>query len=187
MIKLTDLILEKKGDSYEYGCAMLYFEFPELKRMQKDIDKKDLYTEEGDRSYGLEDEPHVTLLFGFHSEVTTNDIKKVLNKFIYNPCKAHNVSLFKNEKYDVLKFDIVKNSDLKDTNALLSKLPHTTEFKDYHPHVTIAYIKPGEGSKYVDMFKGVEYQLFPEYALYSYNGGSKKDIINIKKSWNQKD
>lgn len=178
MIKLADLLLEKSGDSYKYGCAMLFFDFPELKRMQKDIDKEDLYTEEGDRSYGLEDEPHVTLLFGLHDKVRTNDVKGVLNKFTYTPCRVHNASLFQNEKYDVLKFNI-KGKSLAETNKALRKFPYTSDFDDYHPHLTIAYIKAGLGKKYVNMFKGVEYTLFPEYAVYSYGDGT-KDKIKIK-------
>ena len=95
---LTRLLMEKLGDTHEFGCAMLYFNFPELKKIQEKIDKKDIYEEEGDRSFGLEDEPHVTLLYGFHEEVTTDQIKKVLDSLTYTWCKVHNVSLFENEK-----------------------------------------------------------------------------------------
>jgi 2'-5' RNA ligase len=36
-----------------------------------------------------------------------------------------------------------------DINEKLSILPHTTDFPDYNPHITIAYVKKGKGKKYV--------------------------------------
>lgn len=180
--KLTDLlkqyILEKKGDSYEYGCAMLYFKFPQIKEIHDQIDPDDLYTEEGPRSYGIEDEPHITLLFGIHPEVSLDEIVDILDRHTYTPCQVHNASLFENERYDVLKFD-VKGADLHETNEELCELPHTNKFPDYHPHMTIAYVKSGKGKKYTDLFEGKEYELIPRYGLYSAPDGE-KDKITIK-------
>ena len=38
--------------------------------------------------------------------------------------------------------------DLHRINALLRQLPHTNDFPTYQPHVTIAYLKPGQGAQY---------------------------------------
>ena len=69
-MKLTNIVKqilnEKAGDVYEYGCAMLYFDFPEINKVHDAIDPKELYEEEDDRSYGIENEPHTTLLYGLH-------------------------------------------------------------------------------------------------------------------------
>ena len=100
------ILNEKTQPNYNFGCVMLYFEFPEITFLHKMIDEKDIYTEEGDNSFGLEDEPHTTLLNGLHDEVTLKDVKNVMGEFKFGDLKAHNPSLFQNEKYDVLKFDM---------------------------------------------------------------------------------
>jgi hypothetical protein len=66
----------------------------------------------------------------------------------------------------VLKLD-VDCDVLHKVNKELSKLPHTTEYPNYKPHVTIAYLKPGLGKKYLniglkDLYAkpiGIEYSL----------------------------
>jgi hypothetical protein len=77
-----------------------------------------------------------------------------------------------------LKFDI-KGDNLHETNADLQQYPFTSNFPDYHPHMTIAYLKPGTGKRYVKMLKGIEYDLLPQYAIYSKPDGE-KDKIKIK-------
>jgi hypothetical protein len=66
-----------KKETYDYGCVMLYFKFTDLKTIQKKIDKKDLY-KKGNK-YGFETEPHVTLLYGLHSEEIA-DKKAILDE-----------------------------------------------------------------------------------------------------------
>jgi len=174
-IKLfEEFINEKKGDSYSYGCAMLYFDFPQMKEIHDQIEEGDLYTEEEDRTYGLEDEPHCTLLYGLHKGVTLDQIKEVVDKFKFDKLKLHNASLFENQ-YDVLKFD-VQGDSLKECNEALTDLPHTNDFPDYHPHATIAYIKKGIGEKYTKKLKDKEYEVKPTYIVYSEADGTKTKI-----------
>jgi hypothetical protein len=176
MMKLAGIITEEK-QKYDFGCAMLYFDFPEMNRIHEMIEPEDIYTQEGDRSFGLEDEPHCTLLYGLHEGVTTEDVENVLNKHTYSTVKAHNASLFENQDFDVLKFDI-KGDNLHETNKDLQQYPFTSNFPDYHPHMTIGYLKPGTGKKYTKMLKGMEYDLLPQYAVYSKPEGD-QDKINI--------
>jgi 2'-5' RNA ligase len=180
MIKLSDLLKEEK-QTYDYGCVMLYFNFPEMEKIHTLIDPVDIYTEEGDRSYGLEDEPHTTLLYGLHEGVSDQDIKNVLGKFEFGPCIIQNASTFNNEKYDVLKFD-VKGDNLHEANEELKKYPYTSNFPDYHPHMTIAYLKPGKAKKYIAQLSGQEFELIPTHAVYSKpNGDQVKLIIKVNK------
>lgn len=181
LMSLSDFINEKKNDTYSYGCAMLYFNLPEMNIISNDIDENDLYTEEGDRSYGIEDEPHVTLLYGLHDDVKDKSIFDAISKHKIGKFKLYNVSAFKNEKFDVLKFDVryVNKSGafLHKINKELSKLPHTTDYPDYHPHCTIAYLKKGASDKYIKKFKGKEYDVSSPYIVYSKSDGTK-----VKKS-----
>lgn len=179
MLTIKQILNEMKIQEqrkYEYGCAMLYFTFEEMDEVHNLIDSNDLYEEVGE-DYGIETEPHLTLLFGLHDGVSTEDVEGVLDKFTYYTCKAHNASLFENEKYDVLKFDI-EGDNLSETNEELKKFPYTNDFPKYHPHMTIAYLKPGTGKKYVEKLKGEKYWLAPQYAMYSKPDGT-KDKINI--------
>jgi len=173
MIKLMDMINESEKPKYEFGCVMLYFDFPEMESMHDKINKDDIYTSEG--GFGLEDEPHTTLLFGLHKEVTDEQIKDVLGRHKFGECQLHNASLFENSQYDVLKFD-VKGKGLHECNSDLTKHPHTTNFPDYHPHLTIGYLKPGTGKKHTDLFNGLEYTLKPRYAMYSKPDGTKSKL-----------
>jgi 2'-5' RNA ligase len=164
-----------ENSSYDYGCVMLYFNFKEIKNIHSIIEKDDIYIEPYDQSYGLEDEPHCTLLYGLHKNVKLEEVKKIVNNFKFEECIIKNVSLFEND-YDVLKFD-VEGKNLKECNEKLKKLPHTSDYQ-YHPHLTIAYIKKGKGKKYINMLKDKKYKIDPLYIIYSYSNG-KKEIIEI--------
>ena len=173
-----------------YGCAMLYFKFDELKQIQKLIDKDDIYTAEP--GYGLENETHITLLYGFHyKDIKSDDeiFDNILKNDIPN-LELYNVSIFENEKYDVLKFDVRQKMGLykksKDVLYIINKdlsdkFPFTTNFPDYHPHSTIAYLKPKTGKKYVKEFKDKEYIVTPEKIVYSIPDPNDKNE-HIKKS-----
>lgn len=173
-----DIIEENR--KYEYGCVMLYFDFPELGTLHNKINDEDVYNDPADDSYGLEDEPHTTLLFGLHQEVTDDEVKNVLAKHHFGPCQISNASLFENPEYDVLKFD-VDGESLHECNADLREYPYTSNFPDYHPHLTVGYLKSGTGKKYTKSLKELEYTLIPQYAVYSKAGGVKtKFKINVK-------
>jgi 2'-5' RNA ligase len=177
-MKFSDIINlnEVSGRSYEYGCVMLYFNFPDIKKIYDLIDDDDVYIDPEDSSFGIEDEPHTTLLFGLHKEVTLDDVKKVLGKFTYSECTLHNVSIFENDKYDVLKFDVDGNN-LHETNDELKKYPYTSDYPDYHPHLTIAYLKKGKGNEYVGKLKKLgSFELTPTHSVYSESDGTKTKI-----------
>lgn len=172
-------LLEKKGETHSYGCAMVYFDFPQMQELHSLIDPEDVYTEEGDRSYGLEDEPHTTLLYGLHSkEIPDETVMEICMSEPISDIVLSNPSLFENPNYDVLKFDAVCPA-LNSINSKLVKLPHTTSFPDYHPHATIGYLKPGTGKKYVSKLAGQEYTVQPKKIVYS-----KPDGDRIEKEWN---
>jgi 2'-5' RNA ligase len=159
--------------AYEYGCAMVYFDFPEMQDLHSQIDENDVYVDPEDPTFGLEKEPHVTLLFGLHAnEVTDESVMSVCKSKPVGPINLGNASIFSNEKYDVLKMD-ADNSVLHELNAELTKMPHTTSFPDYHPHSTIGYLKPGMGQKYVDLFAGKKFQVTPKMVVYTKPNGSK--------------
>lgn len=179
---------DKKKDTekrYDYGCVMLFFDFPKIDEMHDKIDEDDIYEEDG---HGLETEPHCTLLYGLHDEeIEDGDVfDTVLKKLDDEDIKLtlFNASLFENE-YDVLKFDVKENIEddkkystdndvLYNINKeLTKKFPFTTDYPDYHPHCTIAYLNKGKGKKYVKVFKGEEFEVVPKKIVYSKSNGDK--------------
>jgi hypothetical protein len=180
MIKLIDLLKEEK-QKFDFGCVMVYYNFPMMFKIHDMIDPKDIYTQEGDRTFGLENEPHTTLLFGLHEEVTDEDVKGVLNQVRFGECTLYNVSKFNNPDYDVFKFD-VSGPGLHTANAKLKQFPYTSNFPNYHPHATIAYLQPGTADKYIKALEGQEFILTPTHAVYSKPNGEKVELlINFEK------
>ena len=61
-------------------------------------------------------------------------------------------------------------------NKKLKVLDHTNDFPKYEPHVTLAYVKKGEGSKYNQTLKGdLDKKLIPTKIVYSRADGTKKE------------
>lgn len=181
-MSLIKLLTEKKGDSYEYGCVSLRVDFPAMKKIHAVIDPDDLYEETGDRTYGIEDETHVTLLYGIHDDVPIADVKAIIDQFTFSKIKAYNISVFEKEEYDVLKFD-VKSPELNRVNKALTELLHTNDYPDYHPHLTVAYLQPGAGKKYIKALKKLEINIKPTYVEYSDADGKDSKIpIKLKKA-----
>lgn len=168
-----------ENQKYEYGCVMIYINTKPTKVAQKYIEREDIYEEESDRTFGLEKTPHITCLYGLHNDVTPKQVKEILDQYKISYFIGNNISCFNNPKYDVLKWDI-KGDVLFDINKELTKLPYTSDFPNYHPHSTIAYLQPGKGDKYVKLFKGIEVKFKPLYGVYSEANGNKTKIkLNI--------
>jgi len=179
VLRLADYLNENSTSTYDYGCAMLHFTFPEMEQIQELIKPMDVYRRAGDKSYGLEDEPHTTLLYGLHDdEITLDEVEAIFDKYTFYTVKVHNPSLFETDEYDVLKFE-VEGDNLHEINSDFKEYPFTSNYPDYNPHLTIGYIRRGRGQKYVDLLneKGMnEYWLAPQYGVYSQPDGTKNKI-----------
>ena len=138
----------KSGDLYDYGCVMINLDFPNWEKLISKINPKDIYLPE-DPTHGIESNPHVTILYGLHSDVTEEEvIRSIQNKGISNiNLEVNGIDIFQNKDFDVIKMN-VKSDTLNTLNKELSKLPHTSDYPDYKPHITIGYVKPGLGIKY---------------------------------------
>ncbi len=103
---------------------------------------------------GREYEPHVTVLFGFTGEPTAR-----LQAFLrdYGPLRftMGRTSRFENQTQDVLKVDIDSDSLHALRDDLIREFDHVADYPDYHPHMTIAYLRPGSGREFDD-YSGFE-------------------------------
>ena len=140
----------KENFKKEFGCVLVNYEFPELSQLQQAIDKEDIYDEP---HYGLENEPHVTLLFGLHRGISKEQVLDKVGALDFVTCTVSDVSFFRNNVFDVLKFKAFNNNFYR-ANQKLKELPNTQNFPDYSPHMTLAYLKAGRADEYVKLFKG---------------------------------
>jgi len=118
-----------------------------INELHNQIDTNDVYIDEP--GHGLEKEVHITVKYGIHEQQPYNFIPKIK----LNPVKftLTGLSLFENEKFDVLKFD-VKSKDLHTLNKYIcDNFECTDSYPKYHPHCTVGYLKPGTGKKYIKM------------------------------------
>jgi len=91
---------------------------------------------------GRDMQPHVTVLYGLHPEVTeeqinaltkgVGDVKITLGELEAFPAGEDGVPL-------VIR---VESDKLRELRAKLEKLPHTKTFPEYKPHICVAYLKP---------------------------------------------
>jgi 2'-5' RNA ligase len=114
-------------------------------------------SDELDPTEGREKNIHVTVKFGIH----TTDPSEVANVLVsQGPIKAKldQIMIFRADEYDVVVIK-VDSPALHKVNALLAKhLECTDTYPTYQPHVTIAYVKKGQGDRYEgrEDFKGWE-------------------------------
>lgn len=149
MIRLKQLITEVK---YEHGCVMaqvpataaaLIMEFG--KRIISD-DMLYLDPELPD-DYGREREPHVTIKFGLTQSYQKEQIAQMLKGTKPFVISVKGMDIFSNPKFDVVKFN-VEGEELNRLREIFDKLPNVDEHPIYHPHMTLAYVRPGLGKKF---------------------------------------
>jgi hypothetical protein len=136
-----------ENNKYDFGCVMIKVPIKNWDKVLDEIDPSDVY-EVPNESYGLQLNPHVTILYGFGSDINLNDIKKKLNQ--YSPVEViiNGIEVFENDEFDVVKFGVKKTDQLESMFNSLSELPNENQFPEYLPHITIAYVKKGSGEKY---------------------------------------
>jgi len=177
--KFKEVINESVG--YKYGCVMLYLETPKSwwdKRLDV-IDDEDVYTPEGERGYGKQpaSKSHVTIIYGLHSDITDEEIELLIDNMVAPEVILKNITIFDNadKGFDVVKFD-VEGKELFDMNKVFAEKPHTTDYPDYSPHCTLAYVKAGTGKKYTQTLSDEDsLTLKPTKVVYSKANGDKKE------------
>ncbi len=145
--KWKEFIFE--GIKHKFGCVMVKVPIKNWENTTKMIDKSDIYIDKSDPSYGIETDPHVTLLFGLKDGVSLDNVKEKLKKYPPVEIIIDGVDIFENDQFDVVKFNVKKTKQLESMFQSLSELPNENEFQEYKPHITICYVNKGSGKKYI--------------------------------------
>lgn len=147
MIKLNDLISEDRGPkSIHKGCLMAMIPKNISEKLvefgKKIVPDSSLYFE-GDEYGRVTDSSHITIRYGFTRDLNELEIRRILQG--YKPFTINIVGVDKFEsdpKFDVVKFK-VESSILKELFQISGIYPNESKFLEYHPHITICYIKKG--------------------------------------------
>lgn len=144
------------------------------------IDENDLRASDfGGDGKGLETDPHVTVRYGIQGD-DTGAIEKYLRSQPPFEAQLGEISSFPGNKNTdgaaVLKAN-VESPELHRMNAEIEKHGNFKEsdFPDYVPHATVAYVKPEAAAKYVGM-KDTEGKTFPvkSVAISDRNGNTRE-------------
>lgn len=156
MIKsYKEFIIERS--QYQFGCVLVRYNLPNWKDFINKVVKispDDVYDIPG-KNYGIESEPHLTLLYGLHPEVQNEEVQSCFENLKLDDFKIDidGVDIFENQEYDVVKLKVVNTPTLQKVHEKLSTLPNSDKYPQYNPHITCAYVKKGAGEKYVMEYK----------------------------------
>lgn len=191
-LKSVYVPLTANPNKVSYGCVMLMYSQDSTKSLTDQIDENDLYIDPEDPTdKGIVRDPHTTLLYGLHSDVSLKQVKTLFNNWSdeeageslksilmggsYYP---EGLEIFSNPEkpYDVLVLEM-HNASLHEANRAIKTLPYTSEHPTYVPHTTLAYIKKGIGAKYNGLTIPEELKFTPVDIVYSREGGKIKNSI----------
>lgn len=149
--RLVMVLLEHESKS---GCLMVRFDpaLDELvQSLHQQISDDDVYHgTEDDPGYGLEDDPHVTVLYGFDPDLSSHQIQGS-SETVCDLCSIGDPEVFENDSFDVVYLPVYTSSWLDDLhNSLKDEFSVESKFPDYRPHITIAYVKKGQGHEIAD-------------------------------------
>lgn len=95
-------------------------------------------------------ESHVTAKYGFEAGIAADQLQQLVQQHNAITLRTSGLSLFENEDADVLKIDI-ESAALHALHQHLGILPNVETYREYKPHLTIAYLRPGTGRKYLQL------------------------------------
>lgn len=162
---------------YDYASTQVNLPGDIAKRImdwgKENIPDEKVYDTDEDK--GRDDDPHITILYG----IVEDDPQQVIDLFQGKPpvtATLGKVSFFENDDYDVVKISVESEDLASFQKSLWDGVEHESDYPEYKPHVTIAYVKPGSGSLYsgVTEFEGTEVTF--DTIVFSPSDGETTDI-----------
>ena len=151
-ISILEWVNEEERREKTFGAVMIDANMRDWEDIHTGgIDPDDVYVKPYDNSFGLEENPHITILYGIHEdEVDPDVIMSIIEENMEDVnVMISKISIFEMEEYDVVKYDIpLTKQILKYRKMFEDNFENTQDFSEYHPHMTIAYVKKNTGKKY---------------------------------------
>jgi len=148
-------------------------------KIEKKIIKKEFLFDEK-KGMGYEKNPHVTVLYGIHDINPPIELIDIIETYPKFSITLGDISLFKgdenNNDFDVIKINI-HSPDLYILNNLIKKeVEYTTEYPEYIPHATLAYVKANslDHLENLNIFQGIVIPV--SYATFSSKNGTHRFI-----------
>jgi 2'-5' RNA ligase len=143
---------------------------------RKEVSDDEIFVTQRDPTFGREDEIHITILYGIHSE-SSEGVREVIKDFGPVSVEFGKVDIFTSPlKFDVVMIE-VHSDDLCRLNEKLQKsIKFTNKYPSYKPHATIAYVKKGKGWKHQGLSKWNGTEFTSDFAVFSSKNGTKERI-----------
>jgi len=145
------------AESHSFSTVMLEISGDLRSRIEKAIDDLD---DEDIAEEGKEDNAHVTILYGLHTDSAEKVRKHLIESEPFKITLGKISKFTTSDEHDVLKIEI-ESKKLRDMNKKLRELPYTSSYSEYRPHLTLAYVKKGRCNDMVgsSMFDGETFQV----------------------------
>jgi 2'-5' RNA ligase len=182
-MKFRDWLLEMQNTQYDYSS--IHVDIPEplagkiVRWGRKEVSDDDIFVSPQDPSFGREDEMHVTMLYGLHSN-SPDQAEKILKGEKPIHVKLGKIEVFTNpQKFDVIVISIESEDLCRLNQKLRDNVEYTNTYDKYQPHATIAYVKKGKGWKHRGSDKWAGQEFTCDSVIFSSKNGS-KDPITLK-------
>ena len=175
------------SDDIDTGALLAEFKIDNWDEITARIEESDLYIDaEQPRLFGVEEDPHVSILVGLDDgQFPLGKLTAWLATQYGFKMDLTGISTFKNKDYEVVKFDVRAPELVVMHDYVAANFPNNEHFPEYIPHMTIAYVKPGCGDKYVQKLREV-ITLEAKSFVYSDSNRKKtrvKPVDTSSKSW----
>jgi 2'-5' RNA ligase len=162
------------------GCVMAMLDPSEFASLLTEIAYTDTYTTNESYASGKVTDQHITLLYGLEKTVTTQIIQEKLDgTFDDTEIFLDHLTVFKPEgkEYEVLVIECKPTDNILEANSILRDLPYQNNHPDYKPHVTLAYLKKGEGDKYLENIDLPKQSFRIQKIVFSPDGSSDSETV----------
>lgn len=136
MLDVPAMDIEGAIDDLWVESDLFFGDIPELKYAQGAVAEKS---------------PHLTLLFGIHpSDSYEEDVLVKLEGWDIPDLLINEIKYFPSridgQNYICLYAEVIPSASLLIGRNILEELPYTSEFDDYKPHITLAYLRTDTGA-----------------------------------------
>lgn len=149
-----------ENNNLNTGCLMLSVPMMKqvVERMHDDLERILIgHGYRRDEDFEFDKYTHITVAFGININTDINLIKEIIkNRPSY--FQITELSLFENDNFDIIKFDVM-STDLRILNHIIrSKMEVKTTYSKYHPHLTVAYVPKGMGAELIARLNKLLYE-----------------------------